>query len=323
MSKLLPGLGFHCSGAREGKNDVIFFIVDDVSPTLEEALRAQALVNEDAEAFEKRYLEPLDMKREDVAVGWCTEQITSVHFAKGEEPRAIVWLGKSVPVVVAEGEQAPRDFSLPRFARSTDVWKASYRDEVVRKMRALRRFLDATGTHDAPSIRPLLKAARPHDADGISNAKIARLYKASEPKRIVYGVVLDPYQVDLQGDWIPPADIEKTAHDFVKKRGYISYQHEGMADAELVESFVEPYPTADDATKAERNEPHRAFRRKYGDDVVHSGAWVIAVKLSPALWDEYKAGKLNAFSIEGYGVRTAGTTAEMPKVTFVDLEEMR
>jgi hypothetical protein len=288
-----------------------------VSPTLDELLRREPLVNEDAVAFEKRYLEPLGVERKDVAIAWCgpsNAQALGEYLAKSKH-KAIVTLGEER----AYGTSHDR-VVLRRFAREHDVWKNSHVEETTRKLKALRKNLDAKSLPIAPSLRPLPKAARPHDGAGIENAIEARLYKADAPKRIVYGVVLDPYQVDLQGDWIPAADIEKTAHDFVAKRGYISYQHEGLADAELVESFVEPYPTPDDEQRAMRNEPHRAFRRKYGEDVVHSGAWVMAVRLTPRLWDEYRAGKLNAFSIEGFGTRTPMTGSEMPQVTFVDVE---
>jgi hypothetical protein len=213
--------------------------------------------------------------------------------------------------------------NLPRFARNGDVWKTSFKEEIDRKLKALRKNLDAKAPPLRPSLRPLSKTARSHDGDGIENARVARIFKAQEPKRIVYGVVLDPYQVDLQGDWIPPADIQETAWSFVEKHGYISYQHEGMADATLVESSVEQYPSATDYQNAMQGKPHRAYRRKFGGDVVHSGAWIMAVRLSPRLWEEFQRGELDAFSIEGFGTRETVSPSEMPSVTFVDLETVR
>lgn len=317
LKAALPCIGFHCTGRDDA--EILFVVSDDVSPTFEEQLRAQPLVNEDGVAFEKRYLDPLGVKRGDVAIAWCAggehaqelaEYVSKNNFS------AVITLGDLL--VTGTGREY---VCLPRFVRDGGVWKNSYAEETSRKLKALRRILDANQASVAPSLRPLLKAARLHDGDGIENAKVARLYKANKPKRIVYGVVLDPYQVDLQGDWIPPKDIAETAREFVKNRGsYISYQHEGMADAQLVESSVEVYPTADDELKAESNLPHRAYRRKYGNDVVHSGAWIIGVQLSPKLWDEYLSGNLNAFSIEGFGTRTPMGAGDMPQVTFVDLE---
>ncbi len=305
---------FHYSGPKVPR--VVFVLSDDVTPTPAEQLRGQALINEDAVLFEKRYLEPLGMKRTEVGVAWCDSQTDlepMLEYIAKLAPDAIVYLGD----VRGVGEAR---VNLPRFARHTDVWKASFREEVTRKMKALRKNLDGKAPALRPSLRPLSKSARTHDGDGIGNAKVARIFKAQEPKRIVYGVVLDPYQVDLQGDWIPPADIQETAHAFVEKHGYISYQHEGLADATLVESSVEQYPSATDYQNAMEGRPHRAYRRKFGNDMVHSGAWIMAVKLSPRLWDEYLRGELNAFSIEGFGTRVEASPNEMPQVTFVELE---
>ncbi len=311
----LPFAGFHATNPTA---EILFVVCDN--PTIEEMIRAEPLVNEDAAAFEKRYLEPLGAKRSDVSIAWLGEDGLDaiVKHCNEHKPRAIIELGGD-----GDGEIAFPGAICARlpFARAGGVWKNSYAEESTRKLRALRKNLDANPTPLRTSIRPLLQAARPHDGDGIEkNAKVARLYKSNDPKRIVYGVVLDPYQVDLQGDWIPPKDIAETARGFMKNRGYISYQHEGLADAKLVESSVEVYPSLDDERKAEENLPHRAYRRKYGDDVVHSGAWVIGVELSPALWAEYQAGKLNAFSIEGFGTRSPMAMGDMPQVTFVDLE---
>lgn len=315
----IPSEDFHYSGPASPR--VVFVMSDENTPTLEEMIRAQPLVNENAVLFAKRYLIPLGLKREEVGVAWCgvlPEHMDKMHETIAKlTPQAVVYMGN----VRGAGGSRPI-VNLPRFAREGDVWKSSFKEEIDRKLKALRKNLDAMPAHKRPSLRPIRKTAESQLGDGI-DAKVARIHKASKPKRIVYGVVLDPYQVDLQDDWIPPADIEETAHSFVAKHGYISYQHEGMADAKLVESSVEQYPSQEDYRKAMEGLPHRAYRRKFGKDVVHSGAWVMAVQLSPELWAEYERGELDAFSIEGFGTRSQTTEAAMPQVTFVDLETVR
>ncbi len=307
---MLPSVDFHYVGPDNPQ--VVFVLNDEITPTPIERLRGEPLVHGDAVAFEKRYLAPLGMKREHVGLAWCNSgaEIKLGDFVE-KHGCTVVYLGDATGI---------HDLRLRAFVRADGVWKNSHREETVRKMKALRRILDAKAGSIAPSFRPLLKAARPHDADGIQNAKAVTVHKALAPKQIVYGVVLDPYQFDLQGDWIPPESLEDTAHDFVAKHGYISYQHDGLADAQLVESFIEEYPTPGDREKAHRGLPHRATRRKYGSDTVHSGAWVIGVKLSDKLWAEHLAGNLNAFSIEGFGTRTPVEGGEMPQVTFLDVE---
>jgi hypothetical protein len=145
--------------------------------------------------------------------------------------------------------------------------------------------------------------------------------KSDLEKQIVYGVVLDPYAVDLQGDWVPPAEIESTAHGFQKESRVIGFRHRKTAEgAELVETFVENYPSGERA-KAMKNLPHKVYRRKYGDDVIHSGAWVAGVQLPDQLWEMHLQGKLNAFSIGGFSFKTKITTDAMPAVEFIDLVE--
>ncbi len=308
--------GFHYEGPLAP--DVLFVVCDERFPNHEELLRASAFVNEDGVLFAKRYLEPLSLEREEVGVLWADTAHLHTHFAdlvKKLAPRAVVHIGD-------EPMTTQRWYALVNtrpFSRVGDVWKSSFREELDRKMRSLRKQLDRKPDLNALSIHPLLKAARPRDGEG-ENATLARITKALAAKRIVYSVVLDPYQVDLQGDWIPPADIEDTAHRYVLNSGYVSDRHEQVAkSSHFVESSVEGYPPGE-REKAFAGLPHRAFRRKYGNDVVHSGAWVLGIQLDQPLWEQFEKGELEAFSIEGFGTRTEISSDEMPQVTFVDLE---
>jgi hypothetical protein len=150
--------------------------------------------------------------------------------------------------------------------------------------------------------------------------------KADPVKRIVYGVVLDPYgrdgpQEDAHLDWNPPAEIEKTAHAFAKGDRKIKLQHDGPANATVVETWVEQYPNRGEYLKAMRGEPHRVHRRKFGSDALHSGAWVLGVELGEKEWQAYEAGEINAFSPGGHGIRRPIARSQMPNVTFIDLVE--
>lgn len=147
--------------------------------------------------------------------------------------------------------------------------------------------------------------------------------RALEDKRIVYGVVLDPYIIDAHNDWISPNDVEETAHGWFLGSRLVTLHHKTHADAKAVESSIVDYPSRRDYAAARTGEQHRAWRRKFGDDVVHSGAWILGVQLSPELWDAYKRDEIAAFSIEGFGVRSQTTTRAMPKVQFVDLVEAK
>tara|TARA_R110000824_G_scaffold55027_5_gene151624 strand:+ start:4771 stop:6837 length:2067 start_codon:yes stop_codon:yes gene_type:complete len=157
----------------------------------------------------------------------------------------------------------------------------------------------------------------------LSKSLTVPIAKADSEKKIVYGVVLDPYQIDAQDDYVSPKAIEETAHDWLSKSRIIGFDHAKQADAYPVESSIIPYPTTEDYQNAMAGKPHKAYRMPFGDDVVHSGSWVLGTKLGDSEWDEVKEGKLNAYSIGGYGKREPMSKNEMPEVEFIELQEDR
>ncbi len=113
------------------------------------------------------------------------------------------------------------------------------------------------------------------DATSVSHVK-----KTDVEKRMVYGEVYAPYQLDTHGEMMLPEDIEKIAHRFLQLDlgSVIDVQHDNVPrDAVPVESFI-----------ARDNDPDFA-----------SGAWVLGVKiLDEQLWEDCKSGKYNGFSFE-------------------------
>jgi len=145
------------------------------------------------------------------------------------------------------------------------------------------------------------------------------IYKADEAKRIVYGVVLDPYIIDAHDDYLSPAVIEETAHNFLSESRVVGLDHNGEADgAKIVESWIQPYPSTEDYKAAIEGRPHKAYAQNFGDDVVRSGSWILGVKLTPELWSRVQSGELNGFSIGGYGQREEMAESEMPEVEFIE-----
>ena len=148
--------------------------------------------------------------------------------------------------------------------------------------------------------------------------KSVTVYKTDDAKRIIYGVVLDPYIVDAHDDNISPKVIEETAHDWLSNSRQINIEHDKKSSAQVVESWIHPYPTAEDYRAAVAGEPHKARRTHFGDDVVHSGSWILGVKLSPENWEKVKENELNGFSIGGFGTREEMSEADMPEVEYID-----
>ncbi len=150
------------------------------------------------------------------------------------------------------------------------------------------------------------------------------IQKADKLKHIVYAAVVDPYgpngaQPDAHRDWIPPAAVEETAHKFLQGPMVIGMQHQDTAKAKVVESWVENYPSDVDYQKALAGEDHSVYRRTFGDDVVHSGSWMLGVKLGDEEWKAFEKGEINAFSPGGFGIRSPLSPSEMPKINFIDL----
>ena len=166
-----------------------------------------------------------------------------------------------------------------------------------------------------------IEDSKPSEAQNGSESLCVPISKADGDKKIVYGVVLDPYMVDSQNDYVPPSAIETTAHEWLAKSRIIGFDHTEQAEAYPVESSIIPYPSAEDYQNAISGKPHRAYRMPFGDDVVHSGSWVLGTKFGDSEWDKVQRGEINAYSIGGYGKREPITRDQMPDVEFLELKE--
>ena len=306
------------------------------SPSPLELARKEALAGPDGKLFIERYLAPMGLTKSDVATGFaipvaCADpgaaevELWRAHLAKSlalYSEAKIVALGRVAKQALGD----KMSFSLPHPAA---VRRHGDRGEVDRKVKTICKALDigrsSAETLNSSKVDPSHGEAGTNLADSISELEQGgglrvAVTKSLEEKQIVYGVILDPYQVDLHNDWLPPAEIETTAHDFLEKSRVIGLKHNGVAEAQIVESWVEVYPSTKDRELALQNLPHKAFERPFGSDTIHSGAWVAGVKLSDELWALHKKGDLDAFSIGGFSFKTKISTSAMPKVEFITLE---
>jgi len=138
--------------------------------------------------------------------------------------------------------------------------------------------------------------------------------KMDDEKQIASFIVSDPYQVDAQGDWPPPADVEAYAYDWLEKSRVIGESHRRKADAVPVASWLVPYPTEGDYKAAMNGEEHDVYEMKLGGDIAKSGSHIIDIRFKDALWGKLKSGEFNAVSIGGRGVRNTVPRSAMPKV---------
>ncbi len=117
-----------------------------------------------------------------------------------------------------------------------------------------------------------------------------QVIKLHEEQQVVRGVVLEPDVVDSQDDMITIQEIEAASHGFMievqRGVGSIGVDHEGPADAVVVESFLAPVEFVE------------------GEQTIRKGSWVLAVKVfDDELWKSVKSGDRTAFSIHGTAER--------------------
>jgi len=287
------------------------------APSFAELLRGQPFVGGDAKLLEQEVLKPLGLTRADVVLAWCDP----IHDGEKAMQTFVEKCNFDVLVSMSEATGFAKDKRSWNLPTTEELRKeqGKFSIELARKLNAIRKRLDATAHRAAHSVHLVSKGAKPTGEGTIT----APVFKANAQKQIIYAVVLDPYQVDTQDDWCPPKDIEDTAHAFVKSSRVMDLQHEVVVDdAFVVESFVEIYPSESDKVKAFNNEPHRAYARQFGKDVIHSGAWILGVQLSDRLWAMYEKGDIGAFSIGGLGRRSEASVEDMPEVTFVEIGEV-
>ena len=111
-------------------------------------------------------------------------------------------------------------------------------------------------------------------------------------KHLAYGVVLKPGVPDSQGDIITPDDIERAAHNWMKRSRIYDHQHQTTlweGEAIPVESWIAPF----DLT------PELGWP-KY----TPKGSWILTSYIpDPVIWEQVKTGKVKAYSIRGWGKR--------------------
>lgn len=105
----------------------------------------------------------------------------------------------------------------------------------------------------------------------------------SDEKRIVYGEVYAPDRPDSQGEFMRAEDIEKMAHDFMRrmKTQAIDTEHNNklVQNTCVVECFI----------------------AREGDPTFIPGSWVVGVHIDDDdTWAKVKKGEINGFSLEAY-----------------------
>ena len=111
--------------------------------------------------------------------------------------------------------------------------------------------------------------------------------KIDDEKKKIYGIVLEPDEVDTQGDTITADEIEKSAEGFMAKARTIGLRHMKIAKGVIL---TDSYVTQGETT--------------LGKTKLKKGTWIIGVKVeNDVIWKGVKAGEYNGFSVGGFGKR--------------------
>lgn len=120
------------------------------------------------------------------------------------------------------------------------------------------------------------------DTEGrVVNCAMTKVRRSDDLKKIIYGVVYSPNELDTWGEMMLADDVELMAHRFMQlaMRDTIDTAHDEKATRTCypVESYI-----------ARKNDP----------DGYPEGSWVLGVQLDDEHWQKYKKGEINGYSFQ-------------------------
>jgi len=116
------------------------------------------------------------------------------------------------------------------------------------------------------------------------------IFKADAEKRLVYGVILEPYHEDVQKHTVEPPDIEKALHRYMLESRKIGLLHYKLLPfSHPVEAYIAP----NDLEFQYQGEIH----------LVKKGSGVLVTKVGEQdVWERILAGELTGYSIHGKAI---------------------
>lgn len=124
--------------------------------------------------------------------------------------------------------------------------------------------------------------------------KTAKILKTNDEKRLVYGVVYAPDDIDMQGDWMTADEIERAAHSFMKRLALHNvdkdHNYEPIDNVYVAESYI-----------------IRGSDPEYPKE--KAGTWVVTIKIDhDETWQAVKSGEIGGLSLAGYAQSTEEET---------------
>jgi len=134
------------------------------------------------------------------------------------------------------------------------------------------------------------KSAGTEQEQDMNLARTFEIAKTSDTKRMVYGVVYAPDDIDTDGEYATAAEIEKASHAFM--RGLLVKNVDTNHDYNPKDAFV--------AESWLLRAPDPLFKEE------KEGAWAVGIKIDDdELWREVQSGSLKGLSMAGTAVKVA------------------
>lgn len=118
----------------------------------------------------------------------------------------------------------------------------------------------------------------------------------SEEKKLLYGVVYEPMEIDTHGDMMKADGIEKMAHEFMVHYRNIDVEHNLIAGAGQV---VESYIAQSDI--------------EMSNQTIKKGSWILVTKATDEIWNDYLNGEITGYSM--YGIARKSVTKTEPEIS--------
>jgi hypothetical protein len=126
-----------------------------------------------------------------------------------------------------------------------------------------------------------------NEMEDIKNVqRTARIVKIDNSLHFILCVVLEPDEIDLQGDIIGAEEIEKACHEYMANYRLVGYRHQYQIDAIVVENGIC------------RNSCW------INDQRIKEGSWIVGIIiLDNNVWKQIENGEIKDVSIGGTGDR--------------------
>jgi hypothetical protein len=130
------------------------------------------------------------------------------------------------------------------------------------------------------------------DAIGLLTKAVTKIEDEDDEddERYILGVVLEPDEVDSQGDTISAEEIRRAAHGYMQEFGNVGLQHQTFVNdkIKILETYIAPVDF------------------EIGGETVKAGTWLMAFRVvDDSIWKAIKEGLLTGLSIGGTGLRLA------------------